>query len=270
MKKKIVKCLYEYVNKHYQGEKVELCKFIGDNIDPIANAINLTADDYEIVLDSCTDNTSEIYLSEFVPLFSKFCDGKDNRILLSEFEGSFYLCLNEYAKNYDSNLVDHYYELLQKLCKSEIHDSSIKYEQFCKLWFQVFCKAVSTTPTSNDKGVDLVGVLADSTIIDQISPNKEIHMLAQIKLFDKPIDTPIIRKFLGDVLFLTFDEGGISIFAPTVLFVVGHNGFTNAAKAFGCKHNVILLDSRDLIRIISCLGDLKSFDCICYLDSLAL
>ena len=183
IKKKIVKHIYEYVNMHFQSDNVELCQYISENLEQLIIGLNASADDFEIIINECTDNTSETYLYDFVPKFNDLCDGKNNRLVLSCFEGSYIIGLNEYARNYDNNQVEHYCTLLQKLCEKGEHiSSSIAYEQFCQKWFSEFCVEVHTTP-KNDKGIDLEGIFENIDKLSQITSHNEIHMLAQIKLY---------------------------------------------------------------------------------------
>lgn len=267
--KRLIKGIYNYLNQNFNGEDVELSVCIAEHIANICDVNGFDSDEYEYILDTYTDNIAVLYSSELIPEFSELCSGNNNRLSIRKFEGIYYLCLNEYAKNYDNSLVDKYCDLLQKLCEMENKQySSEAYEEFCQKWFSEFCKEVHTTPKSNDKGVDLIGVLKSSSLPDSITANNEIRMVAQVKLYDHTVDTPIIRRLLGDVVFLTFDDSDICVFAPTVLVVIGHKGFTKAATEFAKKYNVVLLDSRDLIRILSFMGDLESFSCIKYLNSL--
>ena len=275
----ITKKLYKFANENLESDAIELCEFINGNIKSIRNSLDITEDDYELVSNRFTDSFDEAY-EEFAQYFRKLCQGPNNRLNFLVLEGSYYIELNEYARNSDQKLIDHYFGVLQLLCDSDYKESPyyksfpVYYEEFCKKWFENYCKEVKTTPVTNDKGIDLLGVVSNSRIISSIAEDLEVSFIAQIKLYATPVDTSVIRKILGDALFLTFDNSAdsfcneVNVFSPTIIFVVAHSGFTKEAKAFARSKRIVLLDSRDMLRIIAYKKDLKQYDCIRYLDSL--
>ena len=277
--KKLTKKLYRFVNETLKSDSVELCEFISSNIESIKQSLDITEDDYELVSNRFTDSMDEEY-EFFATVFAKLCEGPNNRLKVSVIEGSYFVGLNDYARNTDQKLIDRYFEVLQLLCDSEYKESPfykdfpLYYEEFCKKWFEYFCREVKTTPVTNDKGIDLLGVISDSKIISSIAKDLEVSFIAQIKLYASPVDTSVVRKILGDALLLTFDNSlesvcnEVNVFSPTIIFVIAHSGFTKDAHAFARSKRIILLDSKDMLRIIAYKNDLKKYDCIRYLDSL--
>lgn len=268
-KDKLAKAIYDYINCHYNEEHIELCEYIKENSLDIEKSLQLDSDSYEVLLDDYTNNAGDLYFQWFVPYFRSCCKGKGNRLILVEEEGSYFLNLNDYARNIDNKKTNHYYDILQRLCAAEIPDQNKGdlYEFFCQKWFAEFCDVIKKTPSSNDKGIDLIGKVTIDSRVNAIVNNLECKVIVQTKLFSGKVDTPVIRALLGDVLFLTYDDSEVNIFSPTLLCVCGHAGFTQGAISFAKKYGVILLDSKDMIRIISEMGDLQQFECIKYLDT---
>lgn len=83
--------------------------------------------------------------------------------------------------------------------------------------------------------------------------NEKIYLLIQTKYFKQSIDTPVIRKLLGDSLFIRFDElEYLTIKHKAVqLIVFSYVGFNQPSKDFAFKNKVKAFDSRHIAPIIS-------------------
>ena len=111
------------------------------------------------------------------------------------------------------------------------------------------------TKYSNDKGIDIKASYKINLPekLNEYFINDEIYVLAQAKFYNKPIDTPVIRKLVGDSLFIRFsDLEYIEIAHNAVhLIVFSHKGFTAPALAFAKKNKVIVMTSQKIIRLLS-------------------
>jgi hypothetical protein len=129
------------------------------------------------------------------------------------------------------------------------------YEHFCKLFLYDLGINSIVTRASNDKGIDILGSYkVDFPLnITKLIFNEDIYLLTQTKYYNKPIDTPVIRKLVGDSLFIRFDELDYVNIRHNAfhLLVFSHNGFTEPAREFAIKNKIMIFDSTQIAHIIS-------------------
>lgn len=146
------------------------------------------------------------------------------------------------------------------------------YEKFGKnkgLWFERFCIAFlkdfgvscKSTNGSNDKGIDIFGSYRTSLNcnIGKLILNEDIYILGQAKYFSEKVDTPVIRKLVGDTIFVRFDElEYVEIKHNAVhLMVFSRNGFTGPALDFAKKNKIELFDKSRIAHLIANNPNLK-------------
>jgi HJR/Mrr/RecB family endonuclease len=138
--------------------------------------------------------------------------------------------------------------------KSE-SNKGIAYEKFCQAFLEDLGIDCEQTKASGDKGIDVLGsyIVEFKDEIANLVFNEKIYLLVQTKYFATPIDTPVIRKLVGDSLFIRFDElEYLTIRHNAVhLIVFSHNGFTQPAFEFAKKNKVRTFDSTHIAHIIS-------------------
>ena len=144
-------------------------------------------------------------------------------------------------------------------------NKGVNYEKFCKAFLEDLGIKCETTNVSGDKGIDIVGSYF-ANIDDDIANlvfYEHIYMLIQTKYFTSHIDTPVIRKLVGDSIFIRFDElDYLTIKHNAVhLIVFSHNGFTQPAKEFADKNKVKTFDSTDIAHIIAA-KPYKKWNCL--------
>lgn len=140
------------------------------------------------------------------------------------------------------------------------------YESFGKKkgeWFERFCIAFlidfgiscKSTQSSNDKGIDIFGSYKTSLNcnVGKLIINEEIYVLGQAKYFSEKVDTPVIRKLVGDTIFIRFDElEYVEIKHNAVhLMVFSRNGFTDPASEFAKKNKIELFDKSRIAHLIA-------------------
>lgn len=134
-------------------------------------------------------------------------------------------------------------------------NKGVVYEDFCKLFLEDLGINCKLTARTNDKGIDILGSFKVklSEEIGDLVFNEEIYLLIQSKYFNKKIDTPVIRKLVGDSLFIRFDELEYIEIRHNAfhLIVFSHQGFTEPAIKFANKNKIKLFDSTNIAHIIS-------------------
>lgn len=149
-----------------------------------------------------------------------------------------------------------YNEVINLINRFENEKSKgVVYEEFCKLFLEDLGISCNLTAVTNDKGIDILGKFKVklSEEIGDLVFNEEIYLLIQTKYFNKKIDTPVIRKLVGDSLFIRFDELEYIEIKHNAfhLIVFSHLGFTEPAKKFADKNKIKLFDSTNIAHIIS-------------------
>lgn len=134
-------------------------------------------------------------------------------------------------------------------------NKGIAYEIFCKFFLEDLGIKCETTKASGDKGIDILGsyFVNFKDEIANLVFNEKIYLLVQTKYFATAIDTPVIRKLVGDSIFIRFDElDYLTIKHNAVhLIVFSHNGFTQPAIEFAFRNKVKIFDSIQIAHIIS-------------------
>ncbi|KQK25075.1 hypothetical protein AR438_13150 [Chryseobacterium aquaticum] len=181
---------------------------------------------------------------------------KDNifiKINLEERLDGYYL----QKKNSDINISKKYEEVISIINNIEQKGKrkGVLFEKFCQNFLIDLGISAINTRVSNDKGIDILGSypinLPDN--IGKLVFNDEIYLLVQTKYFNKKIDTPVIRKLVGDSLFIRFDELEYIDIKHNAfhLIVFSHNGFTEPAIEFAKRNKIMTFDSIQLAHIIS-------------------
>lgn len=104
-----------------------------------------------------------------------------------------------------------------------------------KIWEK--CKCIGK---AGDGGIDII---CKKTIL--IYGPIDLTQVVQCKYYSRKIDTPLVRKLLGDVIVHIFDNPEIAM--PTIPVLITNFGFTNNALVAAKKYGVRTLLFSDLI-----------------------
>lgn len=219
--------------------------------------------DRDLLLDELADSSTNAFEKLVKIVQSTIEENKNfNKIQLFKEVDGIYI-----QKQHKNIKVDTKYdEVIQVINDFENEkNKGIIYEKFCQAFLEDLGIKCSSTKASGDKGIDIQGsyLVNFKDDIANLVFNEEIYLLVQSKYFAGPIDTPVIRKLVGDSLFIRFDElEYLTIRHNAVhLIVFSHNGFTQPAKDFAKKNKVKIFDSRHVAHIISEKPD-KRWKCL--------
>ncbi|WP_369765399.1 restriction endonuclease [Flavobacterium sp. WC2429] len=219
--------------------------------------------DKDILIDELGDPNTVSYLKLIKTIEATiFQNINFTKVQLFEEIDGFYL-----QKKHCNLAIDEKYNEVVKFINKIEHEPNkgIAYENFCKTFLEDLGIVCEVTKASGDKGIDVLGsYLVDfKDEIANLVFNERIYLLVQTKYFGTSIDTPVIRKLVGDSLFIRFDElDYLTIKHNAVhLIVFSHNGFTQPAIEFAKKNKVKLFDSMQIAHIISELPE-KSWRCL--------
>lgn len=129
------------------------------------------------------------------------------------------------------------------------------FEKFCIAFLMDFGVDCKSTENSNDKGIDIFGSYRTSLScnVGKLILNEDIYVLGQAKYFSEKVDTPVIRKLVGDTIFVRFDElEYVEVRHNAVhLMVFSRNGFTEPALDFAKKNKIELFDKSRMAHLIA-------------------
>ncbi|MBZ4042411.1 restriction endonuclease [Flavobacterium hibisci] len=209
--------------------------------------------DRDLLLDELGDPNTNSYEKLIRTLQSTLLINNNfNKIELFDEVDGFYI-----QKKHNNSAVDiKYSEVISFINSIELqYNKGVAYELFCKAFLEDLGIQCISTKSSGDKGIDILGSYF-SDLKDNVANlvfNEKIYLLVQTKYFTTSIDTPVIRKLVGDSLFIRFDElDYLTIRHNAVhLIVFSHNGFTTPATEFALRNKVKIFDSTHIAHIIS-------------------
>lgn len=213
--------------------------------------------DFEIVED-LTDKYADTGTKYFRQLIASINETNKNndfiKIILDEGYDGYYI----EQKHQDDLISKKYAEaigVIDEIGSPKRKNKGVLYEKFCKIFLNDLGINADLTKGSNDKGIDIIGSF-NANLPDEVGKivfNDDIYLLIQTKYYNKKIDTPVIRKLVGDSLFIRFDELEYSQIKHNAfhLIVFSHYGFTLPAVKFAEKNKIKLFDSTKIAHIIS-------------------
>jgi HJR/Mrr/RecB family endonuclease len=147
----------------------------------------------------------------------------------------------------------------------KLSNKGIRFEKFCIDFLNDIGINAKSTKVSGDKGIDIIGhykTKLDITLGSVIKYDY-VYILAQAKYFNKKIDTPVIRKLVGDSIFIRFDDLVYVDIKHNALHLIvfSRKGFTNPALDFAKRNKIEVLDSDRIAHIIT-NNPQKTWHCI--------
>ena len=140
-------------------------------------------------------------------------------------------------------------------------NKGVWFEKFCIAFLADFGITCALTKNSNDKGIDIFGSYKSNVNggIGKLIVNEDIYILGQAKYFSEKVDTPVIRKLVGDTIFIRFNElEYIEVKHNAVhLMVFSRTGFTEPAIEFARKNKIELFDQSRIAHLIANNPDVK-------------
>ncbi len=180
-----------------------------------------------------------------------------------------YITPTTYSKNiqsgYKNKCLQKFEKLSSLLSKKEKGEF---YENFCTLFLEDMGLIAEKTRSSGDKGIDILAYYSINlpNKLSNFFLDKNIYLLAQAKFYSIPVDTPTIRKLVGDSLFIRFDKLDYLPIAHNAihLSVFSHSGYTKNATKFAQENKVLLFTTIDIIDFVCNENDPDALKCMKY------
>jgi hypothetical protein len=268
MKTQTIKKIAEIIYHSFNSDKTLLSDWI------ISNTITLSIDGLsdEIIYESFGDTSSNKY-DDILKYLNSIIDRHkpSNRILLIDDYGT-YLCLSDLGKRIDISCESYFRNAFNCIEKKDRMEKGLIYEKFCTCFLSDLSLDAETTIASNDKGIDIIAKYKSKfpNPNSKLVFNEDIYLVGQSKFLSSKVDTSIIRKLVGDSLFIRFDQLEYLQLAHNAihLIVFSHNGFTDEAISFCQRNKVMRIDTTQMISILSSFSNPETTKSYEYIKSI--
>ncbi|NRT88861.1 restriction endonuclease [Clostridium beijerinckii] len=239
-----IKNIAKYIFYNCKYENIEILEYLIIEIYSISKMCNL---EVELIENYLIDRMS-VYYKELIDILKHIISSNNIKscIYILDEAPFFYVCINV---DYVQDLLDKsYYKKLECILKNK-NDSEkgYYYQDLVLIFMEDFKIQCMHRGKSNDGGIDLIGN-EKNTILDGYL-ELIINLYGQIKCYMYEVKPFEIKQFIKDCIYRSIENGEVLYNLSKKLFFINHKGFTDAAKEFCNIHNIIFLDSEDLIRI---------------------
>lgn len=100
---------------------------------------------------------------------------------------------------------------------------------------------------SSDGGIDIIGSEKINILNNRIRTDIWIH--GQVKCYSERVKPFELKQLVKDYIYMSIESNEMIKMKCKQLLFISHNGFTEKAKEYGNEHNIVLLDSQDLINM---------------------
>jgi hypothetical protein len=270
MKISIVRIIAKNIIINFNSENLLLVDWMSQNIDLILE-VTIGNCDYEQIYESfCDGSTRDFYLLSKELRKQIISQSPINRIELIEDYDGVRIELSDIGNKSKSHIANRMMRSFTEIEKLSKMDKGLFYEEFCCRFLNDLGIEAEKTPASNDKGIDIKArykVQLDEKL-SQLFFNDYVYLLGQAKFFSKKVDTPVLRKLVGDSIFLRFDQLDYIDIAHNAIHLVvfSHNGFTESAHHFSKKNKIMVMDTIQIISLVAASETAMMWTCYQYLE----
>ena len=242
--KRVIKGIAQYILDNCEEENIEVIDYLINEIDKISDIFSV---DENTIEQSLIDRNSSQYKLLVNILQNKiFTDiTKYDKYILNQ-SPFYYVCLKK--NNGKKLLRKAYYKRLEYIlnAKQDV-ERGYYYQDLVLIFMRDFGIMCPKRSKSNDGGVDLIGSEKNRMLGGYIE--LIINLYGQIKCYMYEVKPFEIKQFIKDCIYMSIENGEVLYNLSKKLFFISHKGFTDMAKEFCINHNIIFLDSEDLIKI---------------------
>lgn len=237
-KSELINNVSKFIYDNFNQKQTELYDYLYENIEFMAKKFNI---DEEFLEDKLVDRDSDYY-KKLV-----------KRILR---EGSLYITIEEKGPFYyivklnDINIekINKYYTKIEYILNNDINNSKgYIYEEFTLLFLKDIGFNIYEHKKTGDGGLDIIC----NKNIDYILPgvNIQFNLYGQVKFHKDIVSTKYIKQLIKDKLYKVIIEKNSLTECHQTIFI-SHKGFSEKAKIYAKKNNLILLNTNDIISIL--------------------
>lgn len=265
-----IRRISEFISLFCEEDDIELTDWLTDNLDSAYSFLNET-----VAIDILFDELCDFKTKDFSKLVSELENEIEksspiNRIVIEKQSFGVIVKQNEFGKDVKRELLQSIYNKFETIENLDKMQKGLFYEQFCSYFLEDIGLESEVTRASNDKGIDIFAKYKTKLNAGwgHLVFNDYVYLLGQAKFYNNVIDTPVIRKLVGDALLLRFDQLEYIDVAHNAihLIVFSHKGFNSSAMSFAERNKVMLMDTKQMISILATHEEPESSSALSYLD----
>lgn len=255
MKNKEVRLLAKEIYRTFQSKECLLIDHFVGNSDLLSKSIGIITN-----TESFIESFAYEYSRDFetlIDLIKKEIESHrpSNRIEIRQEIDGIYISLSILGKEVNIDCEVEYYQLFKEMECLEKMKKGLLYEDFCTFFLEDIGLEAEKTKASNDKGIDIIAKYKTNLTEEKSALvfNDYVYLIGQAKFLSGKVDTPIIRRLVGDSLFIRFNQLEYIELAHNAihLIVFSHNGFTDEATAFCTSNKIMRIETSQMITILA-------------------
>ncbi|GAA0075982.1 hypothetical protein UT300005_03600 [Clostridium sp. CTA-5] len=243
IKKSILKILAKYIISNFNDDKKEVIDYILDHATEISKVCTIEND---LIEKELINRNSASYDNLIKIIEQKLDNNKIKRsICIENVYPLFFIKTNG---NKLKSLEETYTRMLE--CVLEKEDKNKKgyfYQELVLKFLDDLGIECISIKKSCDGGIDIIGVEEINIFNSKKSRKMCIH--GQVKCYSEQVKPFELKQLIKDDIYMSIESNEMIKMKCKQLLFVSHNGFTEKAEEYGNEHNIVLLDSQDLINM---------------------
>lgn len=254
MKMAIMRKISKHIIRHLEADDILLTDWITQNLNTLSEITDNVVSEDEIFDELCDFNHTS-YSKLIKELEKQISENQPmDRISLNQDADGIRVTISDFGKSIDCKLSKTIFEMFKKIENIKEMDKGIFYENFCSNFLEDIGMESSVTKASNDKGIDILAKYKTYLNKDwsHLVFDDYVYLLGQAKFYNTKIDTPILRRLVGDSIFLRFDQIDYIEVAHNAIHLVvfSHNGFYDAAIEFARKNKIMRMSTEQMVSVL--------------------
>lgn len=230
----LINKIIEYIYMNFSEDRIELYQYLYNNSENISSHINLDCDLFE---EKFVDRNSKYYKR----IIQEIQKNNRGNIKIIEIKPYFYL---ENIIRIDAIEKINYFNKIENILNT-YKDSSkgFIYQDFVLSFLKEHGMNIIQQSKTCDGGLDIIGT-KEISIIDDLY--EILNIYGQIKFYNGVVTLNEIKQLIKDKIYRVLYENNNIMECSKGMFI-SHKGFSNNAREFAKKNNIILLDTEEIL-----------------------
>lgn len=248
-----IRSISKYIVRHYNADEMLLTDWITEHLKELCN--NIDNIDIDYIFDELCDFAT-ISFAKLIKEIEKqiLANSPISRVNIKQVCDGVRIALNDLGIKGNLEISKDLYSKFNIVESQKNMDKGLFYEKFCSYFLEDIGLESCVTKASNDKGIDIFAKYKTKLHKDwgHLVFNDYVYLLGQAKFYSSKVDTPILRRLVGDSIFLRFDQIDYIEVAHNAihLIVFSHNGFNEQAIEFAKKNKIMMMNTEQMISIL--------------------
>lgn len=244
MRSKSIKEIVSYIlNSHYLRDSVKLSKLLSDLCENKPRELVLKQDDW--------DDLDDVNSDAVFKIDGLLIDRGVGKLNSAEKRPGYIVVIpsNLSKSLYNNQLESFLIEVETKLSLMDDTRKGYVFERLCSDVLKYVWPDNIHHGRSGDQGIDII---CSEELTFPVG--SKLQVAIQCKYYNTKIDTPVVRKLLGDLLVQTFEDSGVMW--PIMPMLLTNRGFTAEAQKLASKYGIELMTFKRLLEKILRVGEI--------------